>query len=153
MVLGRKTNFFPRENMVLGKEDQLYPRQNQNKPSFLDFGRIVAKRWFFGVILVFTRKNLVFLPKIMFFSYEKVGFSRQNHLVPRKKLLSCPKPFFSGKPNKKIFLESGRIVSESQRMFFFWFSLRKSSFLIGRAQCCVDYVLTSNLKELTDTFC
>ena len=82
MVLGRKTNFF------LGKT---------KKTIFLESGRIVYHFWFF----VFPRKKLVFLPKTlpktMFFlgkswffcpkpsfSWEKVGFSAQNHLFPRE---------------------------------------------------------------------
>ena len=44
MVLGRKTNFFPREKMVLvektfskdgvGKDNQLFPRENQKQTIF-----------------------------------------------------------------------------------------------------------------------
>ena len=103
MVLGRKTNFFPRENMVLGKEDQLYPRQNQNKPSFLDFGRIVAKRWFFGVILVFTRKNLVFLPKIMFFPMRKLVFHAKTILFLGRSCFPVQNHFSRENQTKKSF--------------------------------------------------
>ena len=80
MVLNRKTNLF------LGKT---------KKTIFLVFGRIVSQKMDFLVFLVFPRK--------------KIGFSAQNHLFPRKKLVflsktifflgkswfSCPTPSFS----------------------------------------------------------
>ena len=80
MVLGRKTNF------ILEKT---------KKTMFLEFGRIVSQKMFF----------LFFFG----FSWEKVGFSAQNHFFPRTKLVFlsktifflgkrsffCPKPSFS----------------------------------------------------------
>ena len=99
MVLHRKTNFFlgkrwlwtgkPEKNCS-GQENQLFPRENPKKKQKKHFWRHYAAR------------------------HQKDGFSRQNHLFPRKKLVfhaqtifslgkswfSCPKPFFSsGKPS------------------------------------------------------
>ena len=59
--------------------------------------------------------------------------------------------FFLGKTKTTIFLEFGRIVS--QKMFFFWFSPGKVGFGLGGYSAAVDFVLTSNLNELTDMSC
>ena len=108
MDLGRKTNFF------LGKT---------KKTIFLEFGRIVSQKMvFFG---------------FFGFSQEKVGFSAQNHLFPRKKLVFLSKTiFFVGKTKKTIFLKFGRIVSQKMVFLVFLVFPRQSWFWIGRVQCC-----------------
>ena len=64
MVLGRKTNFSPREKMVLGKNTNFFLGETKTT-IILDFGRVVAQKMiFFG------------------FLQEKVGFPVQNHLFP-----------------------------------------------------------------------
>ena len=95
------------------------------------------------IFLVFSRKKLVFLPKTIFFLgknwffHAKTGFPSQNHLFPREN-------------QKTILLESGRMVSQQMVVLVF---PRNSWFLIGGHSVAVDYVLTSNLNELTDTSC
>ena len=61
--------------------------------------------------------------------------------------------FFLGKTKKTIFLEFGRIVSQNMFFLFFWFSLGKVGFGLGGYSAAVDFVLTSNLNELTDMSC
>ena len=88
------------------------------------------------------------------FSWQKIGFSRQNHPCPRKKLVLllfpshvfareklgfCAKTiFFLGKTKKcqkTILLDFGRIVSQKMHVLVFWsfvgkgwFSFPKPSF-------------------------
>ena len=85
-----------------------------------------------------------------------MGFGQENHLFPRKNLVFLSKTiFFLGKTKKTIFLKFGRIVSQKMFFFFcfFWFSLGKVGFGLGGYSAVVDFVLTSNLNELTDMSC
>ena len=126
MVLGRKTNFF------LGKT---------KKTIFLEFGRIVfSKDGFFGGFLVFPRKKLVFLSK--------------NHLFPRKKLVFLSKNiFFLGKTKKNHLFGVWPQSVSKDGFFGFFGSLGKVGFGLGGYSAAVDFVLTSNLNELTDMSC
>ena len=92
MVLGRKNKFFPRKKMVLGRKTNFFLGKTKKNNLFGVWPHSFPKDGFF---LVFPRK--------------KLGFSAQNHLFHRKKLVflsktifflgkswfSCPKPSFS----------------------------------------------------------
>ena len=169
MVLGRKTNFFlskkngfgVKNQFFLGKngfgqKNQLFPKKkwfwagkpifSYRKPKktiFVNFGRIVSKKCVFLVL-----QKLVFLAKTIF-SPGKKWFFTPKPFFPRRKLVFLPKTiFFLGKTKNTIFLECGRIVSQ-----FFLVFPRKVGFGLGVHSVAVDYVLTSNLNELTDSFC
>ena len=57
---------FPYEKVGFPVQNHFFPRENQTT-IFLVSDRIVSQKMFFLVFLVFPRKNLVFLPKTIFF--------------------------------------------------------------------------------------
>ena len=95
--------------------------------------------FFFGCF-VFPRKKLVFFCPKPSFSWEKVGFSAENHLFPRE--------------NQKNHLFGVWPHSVSKDGFFgFLVFPRKVGFGLGGYSAAVDFVLMSNLNELTDMSC
>ena len=78
---------------------------------------------------------------------------KTNFFLRKKMVLDRKTIFFLGKTKKTIFLEFGRIVSQKMFFCFFWYSLGKVGFGLGGYSAAVDFVLTSNLNELTDMSC
>ena len=108
MVLGRKTNFFPRKNKKKTKKNIFWETMRPNSKKMFFWFSPRKKLVFSAQNHFILRKKLVFLPKTIFL-LGKSWFFAQNHLFPREK------------PKKTIFLESGPIVS--QKMVFFGFFL------------------------------
>ena len=80
----RKKSFWCEKPIFSGKrcfwsEKQVFPLGRSNKTIFLDFGRVLCHKMLFW-FLVLPRK--------------KVGISAQNHLFPRKTLVSKTIPFW-----------------------------------------------------------
>ena len=78
----------------------------------------------------------------------------KNQLFPRKKWFWAENQLFprkNQKNQKKHLL--GNYAAKLQKGWFFWFSLGKVGFGLGGYSAAVDFVLTSNLNELTDMSC
>ena len=82
LVFLSKTIFFPRKKLVFLSKTIFFLGKTK-KTIFLVSGRLVSQKDLFFGFFGFPRKKLVFLPKAIFF-LGKVGFSRQNHLFPKK---------------------------------------------------------------------
>ena len=109
-----KNWFFAQHHFLLGQRlvfppKALLPGENQT----LESGRIFPKR---KINVFCPRKELVFGGKPTL-SQEKDGFGLKNQLFPREKMvLGWKTNFFLVKTKQRLFLESGRIVS--QKCFF-----------------------------------
>ena len=121
MVLDRKTNFFVGKRWFWREKPTFFLGKTKKNHLLGDYAAKVQKAVFFW----FSLGKRWFWTGKQTFSWEKDGFG-QNLLFPRKKLVFRPKTiFFLGKPQKTIFLEFGRIVSQKMFFWFFWFSLAK----------------------------
>ena len=80
-------------NFFLGKTKKtiFWETMRPNSKKMVFFGFPQEKIGFSAQNHLFPRKKLVFLPKTIF-CLGKSWFSAQNHLFPR---FSCPKPSFS----------------------------------------------------------
>ena len=124
MVLGRKTNFF----LVKTKKTIFFGVWPHSFP-----------KMFFLVFLFFLGKSWFFLPKTIFFLGKSWFF--------------CRKPSFSsGKPKNHLFGVWPHSVSKDGFFGFLVFP-RKVGFGLGGYSAAVDFVLMSNLNELTDMSC
>ena len=123
-----ENQLFPRQKTVLGRKTNFFLGKTK-KP------KQKIKNIFWETMRPKYKMMVFWFPLgKRWFSYPKPSW---------KKLVFLSKTiFFLGKTKNTIFLESGRIASQKM-VFWFW----------GGHSVAVDYVLTSNLNELTDTFC